>query len=95
MPVRVTALKYAAWKAAMQRPRATKRQRSARAMRKDRVDQRASASRSGAAISIRKAAITSGVAPASATSTVVTEPVVPQETAASPMRREAAQPGWA
>src|SRR5262245_63656112 len=70
----------------MQTPRTTQRQRSARAMRNERADHKAAASRNGAAISMRQAAITRGVAPASAISTLVTEPVVPQETAASPMR---------
>ena len=70
----------------MHTPVATQRQRAARAIENERADQRAAASRSGAAISIRQAAITRGLAPASAISTFVTEPVVPQETAASPMR---------
>src|SRR6185295_9421804 len=70
----------------MQTPSAMQRQRSARAMRQERADQPAIASKSGAAISMRQAAITRGVAPAWAISTVVTEPVVPHETAASPIR---------
>src|SRR5689334_15127777 len=83
MPTRVTAEKYVAWNAAMHTPSATQRQRSAAAMRTGPPAQRASATSSTAATAMRAAPITSSPAPACATSTAVTEPVVPHDTAAA------------
>src|SRR6267378_7112603 len=93
MPACVTAVKYVAWKAAMHAPSARQRHASRGPGHSPPVTPArfrrhapAAGSKSTAATSMRAAPTTSGVASARATSSVVTEPVVPQETAASAMR---------
>ena len=93
IPARVTAVKYVAWKTAMHAPSARLRHASPGAGHSPPVtspclrrDAPAAASKSTAATSTRAAPTTSGVASARATRSAVTEPVVPQETAASAMR---------
>jgi len=83
--VRVTALKYVAWNAAMHTPSATHRHRSRGSMRNEPATPRATTTSSAAAITMRTAPMTSGPAPARLTSTAVTDPVVPHDTAASPI----------
>src|SRR5690242_1602152 len=69
----------------MQTPIRTQRPRTARSMCREPAVHHAMTTRRAAATSMRTAPMTSAFVPVVATSTVVTDPVVPQETAARPI----------
>jgi len=86
MPPSVTAVKYAAWYAAMHAPIPRQRQRSPFAMAKGRAATAVASTRRIAASHSRATPTSRGLAAARSASTVITEPLVPHEIAASAMR---------